>query len=239
VSVKIFLSTVSDEFRTYRDLLRSDLTRHNAEVKVQEDVILSDTATLVGIDLYIQHCDAVVHLVGEMAGLPANPASAAAVLAKYPDLPDRFPPLRDALAAPGGLTYTQWEAWLALYHRKPLMIGEGAPGATGRGPKFRPDDASRAAQQAHLERLRGVEAWGCTFTNPDHLAKQIALSTILDLLAKARGDLPPWQPRNLPYASLGLLFKGRDVFMARLGEALADHSALLWVSAETVPQRGG
>ncbi len=37
VSVKIFLSTVSDEFLAYRDQLRSDLTRHNVEVKVQED----------------------------------------------------------------------------------------------------------------------------------------------------------------------------------------------------------
>jgi hypothetical protein len=37
MSIKIFLSTVSDEFRTYRDALRTDLTRHNVEVKVQED----------------------------------------------------------------------------------------------------------------------------------------------------------------------------------------------------------
>jgi hypothetical protein len=37
MSVKIFLSTVSDEFRAYRDALRTDLTRHNVEVKVQED----------------------------------------------------------------------------------------------------------------------------------------------------------------------------------------------------------
>jgi hypothetical protein len=36
-SAKIFLSTVSDEFRAYRDQLRSDLTRPNVEVKVQED----------------------------------------------------------------------------------------------------------------------------------------------------------------------------------------------------------
>ena len=37
MSAKIFLSTVSDEFCAYRDQLRSDLTRHNVEVKVQED----------------------------------------------------------------------------------------------------------------------------------------------------------------------------------------------------------
>jgi hypothetical protein len=37
MSVKIFLSTVSNEFSVYRDQLRTDLTRHNGEVKVQED----------------------------------------------------------------------------------------------------------------------------------------------------------------------------------------------------------
>jgi hypothetical protein len=37
MSVRIFLSTVSDEFRAYRDQLRRDLTRPNVEVKVQED----------------------------------------------------------------------------------------------------------------------------------------------------------------------------------------------------------
>ena len=41
MSAKIFLSTVSDEFRAYRDQLRSDLTRHNVEVKVQEDFKMS------------------------------------------------------------------------------------------------------------------------------------------------------------------------------------------------------
>ena len=37
MAIRIFLSAVSDEFRDYRDQLRHDLTRHNVEVKVQED----------------------------------------------------------------------------------------------------------------------------------------------------------------------------------------------------------
>jgi hypothetical protein len=37
MSVKIFISCVSKEFLAYRDQLRRDLTRHNVEVKVQED----------------------------------------------------------------------------------------------------------------------------------------------------------------------------------------------------------
>ena len=37
MSVKIFLSAVSKEFGLYRDALRRDLTRHDVEVKIQED----------------------------------------------------------------------------------------------------------------------------------------------------------------------------------------------------------
>jgi hypothetical protein len=49
VSVKIFISSVSDEFHAYRDQLRSQLTRHNVEVKVQEDFKGYGVATL-GLD---------------------------------------------------------------------------------------------------------------------------------------------------------------------------------------------
>lgn len=31
MSIAVFLSTVTDEFRAYRDQLRGDLTRHNVE----------------------------------------------------------------------------------------------------------------------------------------------------------------------------------------------------------------
>jgi hypothetical protein len=37
MAVQLFLSCVSDEFRGYRDALRSALTRPNVEVKIQED----------------------------------------------------------------------------------------------------------------------------------------------------------------------------------------------------------
>ena len=70
-SVRIFLSTVSNEFRAYREQLRTDLTRHNVEVKVQEDFVDLGGETLDKLDAYIKACDAVVHLVGDMTGAPA------------------------------------------------------------------------------------------------------------------------------------------------------------------------
>jgi hypothetical protein len=109
--VKIFLSTVSDEFRRYRDLLRTDLTRHNVEVKVQEDFRDLGGETLDKLDVYIAHCDAVVHLVGDMTGCYPGERGLSVLLAKYRDLPTKLPPLSAALKDGVGVSYTQWEAW--------------------------------------------------------------------------------------------------------------------------------
>jgi hypothetical protein len=191
VSVKIFISCVSKEFLAYRDQLRGDLTRHNVEVKVQEDFKDLGTVTLEQLDAYVRTCDAVIHLVGEMTGAMAKPASTRAILAKYPDIAGRIPPLGVALAGGEEISYTQWEAWLALLHNKPLLIAQAGADAENLGPEFAPTAASKVAQQAHLARLRVAERYpGCTFANADQLAKQIAYTTILDLLAKNQRSHP-------------------------------------------------
>jgi len=149
MSVKIFLSTVSDEFRRYRDLLRSDLTRHNVEVKVQEDFQDLGGETLDKLDVYIAACDAVVHLVGDMTCAYPGERGSTALLAKYPNLRRKLPPLGAALKDGVGVSYTQWEAWLALYHDKLLLIARAAETAE-REPNYRPTTDSRTAQDAHL-----------------------------------------------------------------------------------------
>jgi tetratricopeptide (TPR) repeat protein len=220
MAVTIFLSTVSDEFRLYRDQLRTDLTRHNVEVKVQQDFKDLGGDTLDKLDVYIAHCDAVVHLVGALTGSDPGERELSALLAKYPDLTGTLAPLGEALWDGGGVSYTQWEAWLALYHSKRLLIAKAAETAE-RGPNYAPTKASRAAQAAHLARLETVRRFpGCEFTSPDNLAKHIFSTAIVDLLAKAKAENSPRQPRNLPFASLGSLFKGRDAFLDRLREGL-------------------
>src|SRR5262245_52845512 len=185
-TIRMFLSAVSDEFRAYRDLLRSDLTRQNVEVKVQEDFKDLGGVTLEKLDAYISLCDAVVHLIGDMTGAAAHILSTEAILRKYPGLPKKFSPLGEALEKGDPISYTQWEAWLALYHNKVLLIAK-ADNDAPRGLAYAPTDCSRVAQEKHLARLREVERYpGNVFTSPDNLAKQIALTTILDLLAKAQ-----------------------------------------------------
>ena len=184
MSISVFLSTVTDEFGAYRVKLEGDLTRHDVAVKVQERFKDLGGDTLDKLDTYVAHCDAVVHLVGEMCGAAADAGQQEALVAKYPDLPRRLPPLGGALADGAAIPYTQWEAWLALYHKKPLMIAKAAPAAP-RGPRHAPTDGSRASQAAHLARLKAFHRYpGCEFENPDDLAKHIAYSAILDLLVK-------------------------------------------------------
>ena len=234
MSVKIFLSTVSDEFRDYRDQLRSDLTRHNVEVKVQEDFKDYGVVTLDKLDVYIRSCDAVVHLVGNMTGSDAQPASTTSIITKYPDIADKLPPLREALDKGLVISYTQWEAWLALYHGKVLLIAKAENGAP-RGPNYSPTVTSRAAQETHLQRLRAVERYpGFTFTSPDNLAKQIVLTTILDLLATDKRGHIPREARGFPYSSLiAVLFillltpPAADQLAKTLGVSLAAPISLL------------
>ncbi len=184
MSIRVFLSTVTDEFRPYRDQLRADLTRHNVEVKTQEDFKDLGGDTLDKLDTYIGHCEAVVHLVGEMRGSIVDAREQAALLRKYPDMGEKLPSLGEALRAGAEISYTQWEAWLALYHNKLLLTAKAEPLAP-RAEKYAPTDESRAAQTAHLARLEAVRRYpGCAFANAADLAKHIAYTAILDLLVE-------------------------------------------------------
>lgn len=221
-NIRIFISCVSDEFRDYRDQLRRDLTRHNVEVKVQEDFLDFGTVTLDKLDRYVANCHATVHLVGDMTGAMARPRSVEIILSQYTDLADKLSQLGKMFGENEPISYTQWEAWLALYHGKTLLIAAPHVDAP-RGPSFAADDESRTRQAAHLGRLRLNERYPCAiFRSPDDLAKQILKTAILDLLAEAQASQRKRKPNTLPYSPLGALFKGRETFMEELRQILGD-----------------
>src|SRR5206468_972751 len=64
--LRIFLSAVTREFKSYRDELRAHLARPNVSVHIQEDFIATGGGTLDKLDDYIRECDAVIHLAGDM-----------------------------------------------------------------------------------------------------------------------------------------------------------------------------
>jgi len=184
--VDLFISAVSDEFLSYRESLRAALKRPNVDIHVQEDFISTGTETLDKLDAYITQCDAVIHLVGDMTGSWAPPATLQALRARYGDLADRLPPLKASLdSGQPPLSYTQWEAYLAIYHSKSLVIATAEP-ATPRDAKHRVETDQQNAQRAHLERLRALgRNPEINFANADRLAIQILRSSILDLLVNA------------------------------------------------------
>lgn len=181
--VQLFLSTVSSEFRSYRDSLRHDLDRPNLTVKVQEDFIATGEETLDKLDDYILQCNAVVHLVGDMTGGFAKTPSVDVIRQRYPDFGARFPVLEPFLK-PGGpaLSYTQWEAWLALYHRRMLFIATPTDGAP-RDKGYQLVSEQRAIQQAHLARLKQIERYPeIHFASADRLAVELLRSRLNDIL---------------------------------------------------------
>lgn len=99
-SVRLSLSTVSAEFLSYRERLRHLLTRPYVDVKVQKDFIATGDEILEMLDTYVQCCDAVIHLVGDITGAMAKPQSVAAIAARYPDLARQLP-LADFLRPEG------------------------------------------------------------------------------------------------------------------------------------------
>jgi len=215
MAVQLFLSCVSDEFGVYRDALRGALTRPNVEVKIQEDFKALGGDTLMKLEAYIKRCEAVVHIVGDMTGSAPEDFGVQALLARHPDMKTRLPPLGAAIDAGAAVSYTQWEAWLALYYAKDLIIA-----APLREAKFAATNTAKSPQAEHLDRLRALGRYPeVRFANADNLVAQIFASAVIDALVKAAAMLAH-QPRDLPFASLGNLFKGREAALDDLRAAL-------------------
>ena len=231
--VQILLSTVSAEFRSYRDALRRDLTRPNVAVQVQEDFIATGTETLDKLDEYIRQCRAVIHLVGHMTGALARAPSVAVVRQRYPDLVRRLPVLSPFLGPDAAaLPYTQWEAWLALYHHKALIIAvpqDGAPRDDG----YRLVEDQRAVQQAHLTRLAEIERYPeIRFADCDRLTVDVLRSKLQDILALPGNDeLAPFiADLTADAKAMGLIVRGHLLRCLIRQQAIADKLTSLGVS---------
>ena len=164
---------VSCEFGSYRELLTGDLKRPTLEVKVQEDFTVTGGTTLEKLDDYIKVCDGVIHLIGEMTGSSPKAAEVKRLLRRYPDFVGQLESLASALAggAPG-ISYTMWEAYLSIYHDRPIYIYRPAPRAR-RDPKFVADKAQRQAQKQHYERICALGRDRGQFSNQERLSSMV------------------------------------------------------------------
>ena len=195
---KLFLSAVSNEFESYRSLLAGDLKRPNLDVAVQEDFITTDGTTLSKLDTYIRACDGVVHLIGKSVGAIPEPVAVAGILQQYPDLANKLPMLADTLSQPDpGFSYTQWEAYLAIYHQRPLFVYrpndfESPDCPCPREERFQLDPDQEKAQQRHYKRICEMGRDRGQFLNQERLSS-LVLRDLVDILPalESRIDIPP------------------------------------------------
>jgi hypothetical protein len=109
------------------------------------------------------------------------------LLARYADFTQRLPVLARQIAALQAVSYTQWEAYLAVYHQKPLILAVPRDSAP-RDQRFLSDDNQRNAQRTHLLRLREFGRYPeIEFSNGDRLAVDLFRSRLHDILESAGG----------------------------------------------------
>lgn len=118
----LFLSCVTNEFGSYRAILSDHLTE-TGEIAVerQETFRARGEGTLILLDEYIKACDYVIHIVGAQTGACTSPADRQILLERYDYslLKERLGLTKEDVDE---MSYTQWEAWLAVLHRRRLFI---------------------------------------------------------------------------------------------------------------------
>ena len=177
--VKLFLSCVSDEFGDYRDALRQRADA--AECRDQDPGGFSRRCggdTLAMLEAYVESCDVVVHFVGDMAGSAPKPTSVDDLLRRRPELAARLAEKGMGREALRGLTYTQWEAWLAIGFnkdgaKKNLVIVAPAIGLK-RSADLRADGRYARRASRSSRRLKAIDFYpGPPFTSADNLVAQV------------------------------------------------------------------
>ena len=216
---RVFISCVSDEFEKlgarfpgFRSSLKKYLTAADCEVKTQEDFRQEGKdLTVAKLNGYISNCAAVIHLVGAKSGATADAKAVAECLEAEPKFLEKYAELRAKLGDCSDLTYTQWEAFLALHHGVNLFVYDTEDAATG--------------QQVHLDSLRSVSRYPTRFHDAADLLGLLIgdLRKIIPAFPAAVQKISP--PRFLHHAAE--FFLGREDELARLDTAWADGTNVL------------
>lgn len=217
---KLFLSCVTREFGSCRNLLTRDLRRAQVEVRVQEEFGVGGSTLLDLLDDYIRQCDAIIHLIGDSTGCFPEVPAVRRLMGRYPDLCERIPGLTDSLSkSDPRLSYTQLEAYLAIYHERKTLIylpDRKEPRATD----VIVSDEERRLQDEHIGRIQALGWQLGTFENEERLSTYV--------LGDLRQILPS-EPESYLAAASRLpkrhdhgVFEGRESALADLNAQWAD-----------------
>ena len=198
-----FLSRVSDEFRDYRDPLRK---RADAAQRRSQDSggfqVPRRRHARHARRLYraMRICRAFRRRHGRVDAPWARGRRAARRNIQISLPTCRRTAMRCATTL-DSLTYTQWEAWLAIYQRRIFLDRRGRPKSRSR-TEFRADGRFARRAAAHLARLKATGRDPGRRIHRRRRSRQAVFeSAILDLLVKAGLAIPP-RRRDEPAARL-------------------------------------
>ncbi|MGA8172197.1 MAG: DUF4062 domain-containing protein, partial [Methylocystis sp.] len=223
----VFVSAVTSEFKSARDLVASKLRARGLKVRVQEDFRQEADAdtTLRKLHNYVSDCDAVVAIMGQRSG-GFPPDSAAA------DFPGVLPPGFDRASR------TQWEVHFARHYGFSRAPGKRLSFYVA-NPDYDPEEKTPREPgdpklQARLIRylFEELELDREYFSNKHELAMLV--------LQESWPDHSGPKPKSDRFVSIGELFKGREDEMARLRENLAQGGrAAVTAKAQAIHGLGG
>ena len=140
------------------------------------------------------------------------------MLARQPELQNRLGAKGIARKTFASLTYTQWEAWLAIGLDKKLLIVQPAK-ETVRASKSAPTDATRTAHAQHLKRLRAIDRFpGPPFKNENNLVLGRTSIGPLSTGAKRREGCGRQELLDVGGIGGADLVRGRPVVSRRVGD---------------------
>lgn len=169
MSPVIFISSVTAEFGEFRSRLARLLERtKRVHVRHQDDFLHRGVLTLFLLEEEIRSSTCVVHLIGEQTGWSPPSDQVEAFLARHPAFRTQFPDIA-AKACEGGITATQWEAWLAKFFRVERLICFD----------ISPVNEAGGVQRSHIDLL---ESYG-THTRPIQ-SREGLLDEIIPLLVE-------------------------------------------------------
>jgi tetratricopeptide (TPR) repeat protein len=195
---RIFVSATNRDLASYRELASQSLRKRGYEVDDQAVFHLTYLEIFEKLKQRIEQCDAVVCLIGFVYG--SEPSD------RQPDQPRR--------------SYTHWEYLLARDLNKPvylLLAGETTPFDAGVDER-ESDELRQLQAQYRGEVIRGRD-WAA-FASKSDLGAELA-----ELRFPWEPPRPDHKPCNLPLASIGRLFKGREAFLGDLQQRLGVPSA--------------
>ena len=217
--MNIFISATTGQFKACRDAIACDLRATGADVRVQEDFTQGPGTLLKKLETYIAGCERVVLLIGDHYG--AEPTA------------------EEAPAGSPRRSYTQLEYFFAIGER---LDGSHA-GSKDLYVYFASDDylaqhtTGQSAEEAELQRQFRDSVY--------HTGKDWQkFSSVHQLQALVLRDLitapAARKPNNLPYASLGELFKGRDEALTSLhDQVLSNRRGVAVGAASAITQPAG